>query len=225
MARLTAAAKRERQRVDHLVLGKPRPKPQLIRPAGMPKQQWKIERREMEAKGATLEPGVEEAVRRRELFDHGRGTPETNANREIHHHDCLLQLERNGTIDKEQLEWAAEIANVHRSIESDVAIKIASFETRVDQSKRGPLIAEGVYRVRMHVAYTIWRSQLPAPKQLVLDMIVGDAIGYTVAARRHRVHNRKAKAQLLAALNRWPDCVSCAFRSVSKDEVDRANAA
>jgi hypothetical protein len=54
----------------------------------------------------------------------------------------------------------------------------------------------------MHLAYGFWRDGLPAPKRMVLDMIVGDPIGYTVASRRYSVGNRKAKGRLIDALNR-----------------------
>ena len=226
MARLNAAAKRERQRVDHLVLGKPRPEPVLIRPEGMSRVEWKALRRELVTRGAKLEPGIEEAFSRREAWSHKReATPETLANAGLHH-DALIQLEANGTIDKEQAEYAAEIANVYRSIEADVAVNIASLEARVDESRsHRHLVGESVRRVRMHRAYTIWRDKLPEPRQMILDMIVGDPIGYTVAAKRYRVHNRKAKRHLIDALDLWPVCVDQAYREVGTDDVRRLNAA
>lgn len=218
MARLAQAQKRERQRFDHLVLGLPRPEPELVRPAGLSRLEWKALKQELLARGMTLEPGVEEAVSRREKFEHGQGTPETNAYKDTHHADSILQLERNGTLNKEQVEHVAEISNVHRSIESDVAIKVASFEARVDNSGAGAnRAAEGINRVRMHLAYTIWREALPAPKQAILDMIVGDAVGYSVVARRYRMHARKARRLLLEAINRWPRCVDRAFEVVDRD--------
>jgi hypothetical protein len=221
MSRLAKVAKRERQRFDHLVLGAPRPDPDLsgvTKPAGLSRQQWKIERKRLRDAGAELEPGVEEAMRRREEFARGQGTPETNANLETYHSDSLMQLERNGTINREQKEYAEAIANVYRSIESDVALKIASFEARVDNGGRAgaALIAERITRVRLHLAYTIWREQLPVPKQAVLDMIVGDAVGYTVVARRYGMHARKSKRWLIEAIDRWPSCVDRAY-----DVVDR----
>ena len=153
------------------------------------------------------------------------GTIETHDHASRTHQGALAQLHANGTIDNDQLEWSAEIANVYRSIESDVTVAVASLEARVDQSRSVAGAVEGVRRVRLHYAYTLWRDQLPAPKQMVLDMIVGDAIGYSVAARRYGVHNRKAKRLLLAALDAWPDCVQRAYRSVSTDDVEKANAA
>jgi hypothetical protein len=224
MARLQAARKREQQRVDHLVLGKPRPAPPAPKkPAGMPKAEWKIERKRLLAIGAQLEPGIEEASQLRERWSHKAvGTPETWESAERTHSDALIQLERNGTIDKEQLEWAAEIANVYRSIEADVGVKVASLEARVDQSRRQGEVIESVRRVRMHLAYGYWRDALPAPKQMVLDMIVGDPIGYTVAARRYSVGNRKAKARLIEALNQWPICVDRAYKLWDDQDIHAA---
>lgn len=226
MSRLSAAAKRERQRIDHLVLGKPRPEPVLVRPEGMSRIEWKALRKELVARGARLEPGIEEAFAQREAWSHKReATPETLAKLGLHH-DALIQLQANGTIDKEQAEYAAEIANVYRSIEADVAVSIASLEARVDESRsHRHLVGESVRRVRMHRAYTIWRERLPEPRQMILDMIVGDPIGYTVAAKRYRVHNRKAKRRLIEALDLWPSCVDQAYREVGADDVQRLNAA
>jgi len=214
LARLDAARKRERQRVEHLVLGKPRPVERVRIHKGAKRKRPKLVERPV-----ALEPGIEEAMRIREVWSHRwNGTPETLAQAGTHS-DALIQMHRNGTLDKDQLEWAAQIANVYRSLEADVAVKVASLEARVDQSRRGGQAAESVYRVRMHLAYGYWRAMLPAPKQMVLDMIVGDAVGYTVAARRYRVHNRKAKRCLIDALNRWPRCVGHAFSAVDEQTI------
>ena len=219
-ARLAAAGKRERERFEHLVLGKDRPKVKVT--AG--KRQGRHKPRTIKVP-APLEPGIEEAVSRRERWSHkAHGTPETWEHAEKTHADALIQLERNGTIDKEQAEWAAQIANVHRSIEADVAVSVASLEARVDQSRSSAHLAgESVRRVRLHLAYRYWRAALPVPKRLVLDMIVGDPIGYTVAARRYAVHKRKALRLLLAAINHWPECVDRAYRRYSDEEIEAAN--
>jgi len=218
-ANLDAVRRRERQRVDTLVLGnKLPPEPMPKKPAGMSKQEWRIER-------GRIQRERDAAKREADRFLGRAGTPETLAQVEGTHTGSLEQLERNGTLTKDQREWAAQISNVHRSIESDTTVKIASFEARVDQSVRSPAIAERIHRVRMHRAYTFWRGMLPAPKAIVLDMIVGDAIGYTVAARRHRVHNRKALRLLVEAINRWPLSVAQAFSVIDQDMVDAMNRA
>ncbi|WP_232307438.1 hypothetical protein [Sphingobium chungbukense] len=221
LARIDAARKRERQRIDHLVLGLPRPIERVTEGKRKGRSKPKLIERPMR-----LEPGIEEAMQVREAWGHKvNGTPETWERSTRTHDGSLVQLHRNGTIDKNQLEWAAQIANVYRSLEADVAVKVASLEARVDQSKHhGGQAAESVYRVRMHLAYGYWRDMLPMPKQMVLDMIVGDTIGYSVAAHRYRVHKRKAKRFLLDALNRWPMCVAHAFSMVDRRTVDALNA-
>jgi hypothetical protein len=188
------------------------------KPTGVSKSEWRIEKARIlrERRKALAEA-------RRYL---GRaGTAETLAQVEGTHTGSLAQLERNGTITKDQREWTVQIANVHRSIEADVGVKVASLEARVDESTRSPAIAERIHRVRMHRAYAIWRDLLPTPKTLVLDMVVGDAIGYTVAARRHRVHNRRAKRVLMESINRWPLCVARAFSIIGQRMVNAMNQA
>jgi len=221
MGNLARAAKRERDRVAHLVLGEARPTEKVLQ--GKRSGRRKPVKRNVPVR---LAPGIEEAVSLREHWAHKNvGTPETHEHAASTHQGALAQLHANGTIDSEQLEWAAQIANVHRSIESDVAVAIASLEARVDQSARAPAVAERIHRVRMHAAYGIWRKMLPMPKRLVLDMIVGDAIGYSVAATRYRVHKRKARRLLIEAVQRWPLCVAHAFSAVDQADVDAMNMA
>lgn len=221
MARLAVAAKRERERIEHLVLGHPRPTEVVTE--GKRKGRRRPKRVE---RPVPLAPDIERAVKLRERWSHkNRGTPETWETATRTHTGALAQLHANGTINNEQLEWAAQIANVYRSIEADVGIKVASLEARVDQSSRPPVIAERIHRVRMHLAYTFWRDMILAPKALVLDMLVGDMIGYSVAAIRHRVHPRKAKRRLLEAIDRWPLAVAHAFSAVDQDVVDTMNMA
>jgi hypothetical protein len=218
LRRIDVARKRERERFETLVLGQLPPPPVIKKPAGMTTKAWRKERDRL----------VAEAQAERSLaakWAGSKGTPETMERAANTHEGAIAQLHANGTIDAEQLEWAAQIANVHRSIEADVSVKVASFEARIDQSVRGGAVGERIHRVRMHHAYGIWRQMLPAPKALVLDMIVGDAIGYTVAARLHRVHKRKAKRLLLEAIQRWPTCVAAAFSAIDQAMVDAMNEA
>jgi hypothetical protein len=150
------------------------------------------------------------------------GTPQTHehAERQRHNQGALARLHASGAIDDDQLAYAEEIAMVAEMIESDVAVRTASLETRVDISKRNDgAINQGINRVRLEMAYTRWRDQLPSPKRAVLDMIVGDAIGYTVAAVRYRMHNRKAKRRLIEALDRWPECRAWARMQINAAEL------
>ncbi|QQV76516.1 hypothetical protein H5J25_13785 [Sphingomonas aliaeris] len=216
LSRIDAARKRERDRFETRVLGRLPEPPVFKKPKGMTASVWRREQ-------AKLIAEAQAAQSLSVKWAHKQGTPETLEHASNTHEGALAQLCANGTINAEQLEWTAQIANVHRSIASDVVVKVASFEARVDQSTRGGDVGERIHRVRMHHAYGIWREMLPAPKTLVLDMIVGDAIGYTVAAVRHRVHNRKAKRLLLEAIARWPMSVAAAFSAIDQGMVDAMN--
>lgn len=213
---LTTAMLAERERIDHLVMGKPRPAPTVITTK-------KRGRRKVIAKlPCVLSPGVEEAVRVRETYGGGHATPETLCyHRERRHEGALAQLHRNGSLTDKQLDWAMQIAYAAESIERDVDVRTASLEARVDQSRRGAEVEQLIGTVRLHMAYTDWRKRLPMPKRLVLDMLVGEPIGFSVAARRFGVHHRKAKRLLLQAIDRWPECLARAERSVSEDDLQR----
>lgn len=215
MANLAAVRKRERERFDHLVIGKPRPKAPTGKRARMGK-----------AVPVVLSPGIEEAVALREDWSHkAKGTPQTWQYAERTHQGALAQLHKNGAIDDDQLAWAAEIAYAAESIERDVDVRTASLEARVDQSRTGAQVEQRIGVVRMHMAYSRWREMLPAPKRLVLDMLVGDPIGYTVAARRHRVHWKRARRELIAAIERWPNCTDWAYRTVTDEDLERVREA
>jgi len=152
------------------------------------------------------------------------GTPETHANAAKTKQGALARLFESGAIDREQLEYAAEISSVAEAIERDVSVRTASLEARVDSSgTHGVALIEGVRWVRLQMAYTRWRIMLPMPKRLVLDMIVGEPIGYRVAARRYGVHNRKAKRYLIGAIDRWPECVEWACKQVDRDDIQELN--
>lgn len=213
MAALTLAKKREQERFEHLVLAKPRPKA----PTGKRARKGK-------APPVALSPGVEERVVLREDWSHkANGTPETWGHAQRTHQGALAQLHANGSIDDDQLAWAAEIGKASESIEHDVDVRTASLEARVDTSPgRSDLVEQRLSVVRLHVAYTRWRDMLPHPKRLVLDMLVGDPIGFSVAAARHRVHKRKAKRELIAALDRWPECKAFARAQIDQDGLDAA---
>lgn len=188
-----SAADLERQRVAHLVLGASRPKPASIG-KGRSKRRVPI----------VLAPGIEEAVALRERWSHKQGTPETHEHCARTREGSLARLYQTGAIDAEQLASALQIAEVVERIGADVAVRTASLETRVDETRLGDGgFHERLGRVRREMAYTRWRAAAIGPIGALLEMIVGD-VGFTVVARRHRMHNRRAKRLLLDALDLWP---------------------
>jgi hypothetical protein len=153
------------------------------------------------------------------------GTPETHERASRRNQGALASLYKNGSIDGEQLASAEEIARIAERIGADVAVRTASLETRVDLGPRhyDALHDERIQQVRREMAYTEWRQQLPQPAP-VLDMLVGEAIGFTVVAARHRMHHRKAKRLLIQALDLWPEILGRVYKMVDQQDLDRAHA-
>jgi hypothetical protein len=172
---------------------------------------------------------AERALRRanaqlRERWKHkNEGTPETHDKHARRQDGVLVRLYRNGTIDAEQLASAVEIACVAERIAGDVAVRTASLETRVDMTRMGDgSFYERLGWVRREVAYTRWRAELPAPAP-VLEMLVGEPVGFTVVAQRHGMHNRRARRLLLDALDLWPQVLGAACKEIDRAALDRVH--
>ena len=219
VARINAARKRAQQRVDHLVFETPRPAARKVK--GRKKGRRRVG---SSSRMVELPDGIEQAVALREAWSHKQGTPETHAHfhRTLHHRHALTRMEERGEITSDQKAWGEAIGMVAEEIESDVAARISRYRMPVDQERSGIDPAfEALQRVRLHIAYTIWREQLQQPKRLVLDMLVGEQMGYHAAARLHRVGWRRARRLLIEALDRWPDCLAYARRQVEAQDLDR----
>lgn len=182
---------------------------------------------------ARRHPGIaaeERALRkaRAEIVErHGHkndGTPETHEHAR-RQEGALARLYRSGAIDSEQLHSATEIAAVADRIALAVTVKTASLETRVDIGARrhDSIHDEKLGQVRREMAYTRWRALLqdPAP---VLDMIVGDPVGFTIVAARYGMGNKRAKRLLIEALDLWPEILGDMFRAVDQRDLDWAHA-
>ena len=151
------------------------------------------------------------------------GTPETHEHASKRHQGALARLYQSGAIDSEQLGSAVEIATVAERIGSDVAVKTASLETRVDVTRIGDGgFFEALGAVRREMAYTAWRAELRQPAA-VLDMIVAD-VGVTAAAALHHMSVRKARRILLEALNLWPEILGGVCKAVDDKDLAIAHA-
>lgn len=198
------AAERERQRIAHLVLGAPRP-PAILpkRPPDVSKQEWKARRDRLRRQGAQLAPGIEERVALREAWRGIEGTPETkeHAARVAGREGSLARLVRSGALDRHQLAAAEEISTAYDLITADVAVRTAKLERGTGG---GPDAAAAVplRRVILERAYTEWRANVAPHADMLLAVIVDD-IGLTIAARRWRMSNRRARTVLTLALDRW----------------------
>lgn len=154
------------------------------------------------------------------------GTPETHEHASRRNQGALARLYETGAIDAEQLAGAVEIAQVHERIGADVSIRTASLETRVDVTRMGDgTFFERLGNVRREVAYTRWRNEIEGPIGAVLDMIVGEPVGFTIVARRYRIHNRKAKRLLIAALDLWPRILGQVAKELDQGALSAAQAA
>ncbi len=184
----------ERQRIEHLVLGRARPKPAPGRKT----------RRSKGAGTVVLAPGIEEQVKLHEEWGRWAGTPQTERHAVLGQREgSLARLVRSGAIDAGQHAAAESIAGVHAQIAADVNVRTASLETRIDSGQRGGGAAfETFAQIRREQAYTAWRRALGGDAAVVLAMIVED-LGVTIAASRHGMHVRRAKRLLIEALDAW----------------------
>lgn len=152
------------------------------------------------------------------------GTPETRYNHSRKRPNALQRAYERGDLDDDQLAYAHEIASVAELIKRDVSTSTASLEGRVDVCRfNDGTIIEGLRLVRFQMAYTMWRSALPAPKALVLDMIQDDPLPYSSAARLHGVGHKKARQRLIQALDAWPDFLQETL-AIKREDVDLAHA-
>ena len=182
---------RERQRFEHLVLGKPRPSTGRTR---------KVRKR-----AVLLVPGVEARVQIRERWSHkAEGTAET------HEHVAMAQrrpgslarLHASGAIDDDQLAAAEGILDAWRGVVAGVAVRTASLEARVDGGGHGKAEGEMLGRVHADLAYGRWRQAVGGDAAAVLDVVVHDQ-GLTIVARRYRMSMARARRMLVVALDQW----------------------
>lgn len=153
------------------------------------------------------------------------GTPETHEHASRRNQGALVRLYQTGAINAEQLASAVEIALVAERIGADVSVRTASLETRVDVTRVGDgSFYERLSQVRREIAYTRWRSQIRGPVAAVLEMIVGEPVGFTVVARRYRMHHKRAKQLLIDALDLWPHILGLVRKDVDELDLLRAQA-
>jgi hypothetical protein len=182
------------------------------------RQAWTRNNRAVATAERRLRKGRVEMVER---WDHKReGTAETHEHVSQYREGSMKRLYLSGAIDAEQLAASVDIATVLERIGSDVAVRTASLEARVDTTRRGDGgFYEQVLQVRHEMAYGRWRAQVRGPIAPVLEMIAAD-VPMTEVARRYRMHNRRAKQLLIDALNLWPQILGAVCK-----EIDRATLA
>lgn len=202
---VTGAA-REAQRVAHLVLGQPRPQPMLpaTRPAGMSRQEWKAERKRILATPVRLAPDIERQMVLREQFGGGKATPEVrlHAQCEMMREGSLERLVRSGAIDAHQLAAAEDIRLAHEAVTAEVRVRTARLTRGISGGARSTGEGESLSQIMRQRAYSVWR-EAAGPHAAMLLAIIVDDMALTRAARRWRLSNRRARAVLVTALDRW----------------------
>lgn len=188
-----SSCEREQQRVAHLVLGAPRPRRKLSN-----------KRKKTKAPTVTLAPGIEERVQLREAWSHKQGTPETHEHvaGSMRREGALARLHRTGAIDQHQLAAAERIVAAHEQVTADVAVRTAKLAPRGSGGGPNAASAERIGAIILERNYTAWR-EAAGPHAAMLLAIIVDDMSLTVAARRWRLSNRRARATLVAALDRW----------------------
>lgn len=191
---MTIETERERQRVEYLVLGRARPRPNISKAAKRRKPPRPIQ----------LAPGVEERVAIRERWSHKQGTPETHehADEARRRPGSLARLFQSGAIDKDQLAAADQIAEAYRAITADVRVRTASLETRVDGGCHGRAETISIGRLHTELAYDRWRAAIGGCADALLSVIVHD-VGLTIVAREGGISMPRARRMLTDALDLW----------------------
>lgn len=124
-----------------------------------------------------------------------------------------------GSIDKDQYEAAMQIRGAIELIESDVSVRGASLEARVDNSGSAKgLLYERLAIVCAEMTYTQWRAKLPMPKALVIDMIRNDQPMFNTA-RSHKMGWPKARKRLFNALDEWIRIRDKVWATVDESDV------
>lgn len=135
----------------------------------------------------------------------------------------FLALYERGTIDKDQYGAALEIAAAAEMITRSVSIRGARLAARVDNSGAAhDALVEKLATVRLEVAYTLWRSRLPMPRAMFVDMIVHPG-SLKAIARRHGMGWPRAKRLLIRALDRWPDIRERVAHNIDQEDLDAAH--
>lgn len=205
MVAIAVSRAREAERVERLVLGRPRAMP-VVDTSGLGRQERKAAR-------AAARRAHEAVLAADRQWTGREATPQTLRAVATRREGSLARLYTAGVIDADQLAAAERIAAAHRIVVGDVVVAIASIETRVDRSPRGHgHFYEALGAVWAEVAYTRWRASLASPAA-ILDMIVG-GVSFTNAAKIHGMAHRRAKRLLVEALNTWSHFHAGAVRDI-----------
>ena len=205
IATIEQARKREEQRFEHLVLGRPRPEPQIgPKPKGLSKQEWRVVKADLRARGAELLPGIEEAVQLREMHGGRQATPETEAQFQRRHRPsgAIARLYASKAIDADQLNAAFQIAEAYRAATADAPVRTASLEARIGGGSAGGAEIEVLGRTMDEIAIDWWTQSVRGSAAAMIEVIVHD-VGLTIVADRYAMGVARTRQMLADALTLW----------------------
>lgn len=134
----------------------------------------------------------------------------------------LVRLCARGVITDDQLAAAQEIDQLIERIGRDVAVRGASYHGRVDcEGGGGAYGGESWHRVCLEQAYNRWRTRLPLPRGMILDMIHEDHQLAAIARRYNRSWLRAVKT-LRDALDLWDDMRREVRDAINEDDIAEA---
>lgn len=137
---------------------------------------------------------------------------------------ALEYMRQQGNLTDEQYFSAQRIAQIAEMLQSSVALGCASMEARVDCSGSArDALNESLYRVRAEGAYTEWRSKLPLPRRMVIDMVTRDS-GLAEIAATHNMGWPRARKVLVDALEAWPDIFAKYCGQIDQEDLDQQHA-
>lgn len=135
----------------------------------------------------------------------------------------LVRMHAHGQLTDEQFVSCEIIIRVAEQIGRNASLRGASMEARVDCSRSGSdALLERIEVVRDEMAYTRWRSRLPMPRRMILDMLLVDR-PLAATARRYHVGWPKARRQFLIALDEFSRIREAMRRQVDEDDLSAAH--
>ncbi len=129
-------------------------------------------------------------------------------------------LYNRGTITLEQFDAFLQISMAAETIQKGVSIRTGNLEPFVDSfgSAHDPLI-ESLRYVRLCVAYTRWRNNLPMPRKMIVEMIT-DRGPLFVKARKFRMSWPRARKLLIRSLDNWIDFMERVTEEIDERDVE-----
>lgn len=131
----------------------------------------------------------------------------------------MIRMYNNGQIDADQFSAAIEIAHVAERIEMTVGFRTSNLSFRVDHSGSAKnVLIEHIGQVRSEMSYSLWRSRLPVPRRMIIDLITSDR-AMAATARVFKTSWPIARSKMIDALDMWIRIRNEMDKSVTVDDL------